>query len=105
MGASYCCDDFCANVCADMMTPHCGTANGFDTMMGDRMMRLGTANCNGIRKRKRRLALGYLLSTLKVGVCVVTESHLRKRGLEITQIPGYVETSIFCRHAERSLAE
>ena len=42
------------------------------------LLRIMTVNCDGLRKRKKQLELGDILKTLRVGLCVATESHLRK---------------------------
>ena len=58
-----------------------------------------TINCNGLRSQRKKLALGSLLSLMKVGVCVVTESHLRPPKAKRLQIPGYKVVASFCRLA------
>ena len=66
---------------------------------GDNLLRMMTVNCNGIYKRKKYLSLGDLLRTLQIGVCVVSESHLRRKDLRRIKIPGCVLLAHFCRIA------
>ena len=47
-------------------------------------------NANGLRTDRQRAFLGKLLVDLQVGVCIVTESHLRKRGLKRVKFKNYV---------------
>ena len=71
--------------------------------MGPDTLRLVTVNCNGLRRRKRRLALGHLLAVLKVDICVVTESHLRKGDLgwlKGNDFPEHAVIASFCRRAK-----
>ena len=69
---------------------------GHDLLKSGRL-RILNVNCNGLRKRKRGLALGRHLASLRVGLCLATESHLRKMELEIARIPGYELIASFCR--------
>ena len=71
--------------------------------MGRETLRLVTVNCNGLRRRRRRLALGHLLAVLKVDICIITESHLRKGDLKMLKggdFPEYAVISSFCRKAK-----
>ena len=70
--------------------------------MGPDTLRLVTVNCNGLRMRKRRLALGHLLAGLKVDICVVTKSYLRKGGIRWLRGADFQEHAAiasFCRNA------
>ena len=66
------------------------------------MIRILTVNSNGMRKRKRILALGHLLTILRIGVCVVAKSHLRQRDLKMIKIPGYEIMVSFCRRSRNT---
>ena len=56
-----------------------------------------SVNVNGVRTKKKRLLLEKLLEELKVGVCILTETHLRKRNLGGLRIPGYHVLGDYCR--------
>ena len=44
---------------------------------GGSMLRVPNLNCNGIRRREKRLQLGELRLTNRIGVAIITETHLR----------------------------
>ena len=69
------------------------------TLLQKGLIRLVNINCNGLRSKRKKLALGSLLTLMKVGVCVVTESHLRLARVKSLQIPGYKVVANFCRLA------
>ena len=52
-------------------------------------MNVVSVNVNGVRAKKKRLLLAKFLEELKVGVCVLTETHLRKRDIGGLRIPVY----------------
>ena len=54
-------------------------------------------NINGLRKKKKRALLGKLMFDLWAGVCVVTETHLRKPELDRVQIDHYHILADDCR--------
>ena len=64
------------------------------------IIRILNINCNGLRKKKKRLVLGHIMNILQVGVCVATETHLRRAELKFLKIPGYVTVAESCRTAE-----
>ena len=65
-------------------------------------LRIMTINCNGLRQEKKRLALGNISQILQIGICEVTESHLRRKELSRVKIPGYEALARFCRIASRT---
>ena len=68
--------------------------------LSDTRLRALTINCNGIRSKRRRLALGHLSTPKRIGVCVVTESHLRRKDFRRLVIPGFVAVASLCRKAD-----
>ena len=54
-------------------------------------------NANGIRTKRKRLMLHRLLRALRVGVGVVTETHLRKGDIKGLSFPDYYVRGDFCR--------
>ena len=54
-------------------------------------------NANGLRTKRRKTFLGRLLVDLKIGVCVVTETHLRKKDLRYLKYDDYVVLADSCR--------
>ena len=44
--------------------------------------------------------MGHSLTTLKIGACVATESHLRREGLKNARIPGNGDAANFCPQAK-----
>ena len=54
-------------------------------------------NINGLRRKKKRALLGKLMFDLWAGVCVVTETHLRKPELDRVQIDHYHILADDCR--------
>ena len=54
-------------------------------------------NANGLRTDSQRTFLGKLLVDLQVGICIVTESHLRKRDLKKLRYKNYVVLADSCR--------
>ena len=54
-------------------------------------------NINGLRKKKKRGLLGKLMLDLWTGVCVVTETHIRKEELGRAQIDNYHILADDCR--------
>ena len=67
------------------------------TFFSRKLIRILNVNCEGLGKRRKQLALGEVLQALKIGVCVATESHLRKEDLGRIDIPGYAIVGNFCR--------
>ena len=57
-------------------------------------------NCNGIRKRNKRIQLAELLYKLHIGICVITETHLRKIEVDQLKFLHYVVISEYCRETE-----
>ena len=47
-------------------------------------------NANGLRTKRKKTCLSKLLKDLKAGICVVTETHLRKRDLKYLKIDHFV---------------
>ena len=68
--------------------------------LGEGTLRVLAVNSNGLRKRNRLLALGRILTIVRVRACVVTESHLRNGDFRRIKIPGYVIVAHFCRRAK-----
>ena len=54
-------------------------------------------NANGIRTKRKRLMLHRLLRELKVGVGVITETHMRHRELRGLTFPDYYIGNEYCR--------
>ena len=54
-------------------------------------------NINGLRKKKKRALLGKLMYDLWAGVCIATETHLRKPELDVLQISNYHILADNCR--------
>ena len=54
-------------------------------------------NMNGLRKKKQRTLLGKLMFDLWAGVCIVTESHLRKPDLDKLAYSSYFMVADYCR--------
>ena len=52
---------------------------------------------NGLRKTEQRVALGRLIETYNVKVCVVTETNLKRRDLRLIDIAGFVVKTHYCR--------
>ena len=65
--------------------------------MGSKLMRMLNLNVNGIRKRAKRIELAELLRKLKIGVCVLTETHLRKEECDRTHFKYYSIAAESCR--------
>ena len=66
-------------------------------------MRVITVNCNGIRKKYKRLILEKLLFDLNIGICVLTETHLRKQELDQVKFTSYIVVSESCRVARNKI--
>ena len=60
-------------------------------------MRALLVNCNGIRQRRRRLRLAALMFTLRVGVCTITETHLREAEVDQLRFRNYAVITRTCR--------
>ena len=54
-------------------------------------------NINGVRTGEKRTMLGKLLHDLQVGVCLLTETHLREDDLDTFDIPHYHVVADYCR--------
>ena len=54
-------------------------------------------NINGLRTDQKRTTLGKLLFDLQVGVCILTETHLRLEELDYLTIPSYQIVADYCR--------
>ena len=54
-------------------------------------------NCNGIRNRYRRILLAELLYRLHIGVCIITETHLRKEEVKQLKFLHYTVVSDYSR--------
>ena len=54
-------------------------------------------NVDGARKRCKRLALLEILAEHHIDVCVITESHLRKREIKRIKFNGYAILGKHCR--------
>ena len=61
------------------------------------LMNLVGINVNGVRKKRKRLLLEKLLADLTVGVCVLSETHLRKADLATFSIEHYRIFGDYCR--------
>ena len=66
------------------------------TLLRKGLIRIVTINCSGLRGERKKLALRNLLPLMKVGVCVVTENHLRLAKLKRLKIPWYRAVANFC---------
>ena len=53
-----------------------------EVLITEKMRRIVTININGLREENNILHLGRMLYTLKIGICIVTETHLRKEELK-----------------------
>ena len=51
-------------------------------MYASAQLRIVQINANGLRTDRQRTFLGKLMADLQVGVCIATETHLRKRELK-----------------------
>ena len=67
-------------------------------------MRVLNINCNGIRKRARRLQLAELLRKLRIGVRLVTETHLREEKISHLHFTYYAVVPEYCRQEEGKIA-
>ena len=56
-------------------------------------------NANGLRKRRKRLMLYKMLHDLNVGLCLITETHLRESELSRVRTPGYYRATEHCQDA------
>ena len=56
-----------------------------------------TINANGIRARRQRTFLEKALVDLRIGVCVVTQTHLRRKDVKKIRINDYVVLADSCR--------
>ena len=54
-------------------------------------------NVDGVRKKYKRLALLEILAEHHIDVCVVTESHLRKKEAKRIKFKGYTMLGKHCR--------
>ena len=54
-------------------------------------------NINGLRTEQKRTTLGKLLFDLQIGVCILTETHLRSEDLDNLSIPSYQIVADCCR--------
>ena len=54
-------------------------------------------NAYGLRTERQRTFLGKFLVDLKVGICFVTETHLRKRDLKKARYENYVLLADSCK--------
>ena len=61
-------------------------------------MNVISLNVNGIRKKRKRLALERVLDELHISICVATETHLRKKDLKRTKFKNYTLMADFCRN-------
>ena len=62
-------------------------------------MRIVPINCESLRKRRKQLELGDVLSALKIGLCVATENHLRLEARARIDITGYEVLGHSCSEA------
>ena len=62
-----------------------------------------TININGIREKRKKIALGRALCAVQAAVCVVTEAHIREEDLETIKIPNYKVITHCCREVETRL--
>ena len=60
-------------------------------------MNILTLNINGLRTKRKKTLLGKMLKDLQIGVCVLTETHLRKSDLEQIDYPQYSIIADHCR--------
>ena len=60
-------------------------------------MNVLSLNINGIRTGQTRTMLRKLLYDLQVGVCILTETHLREEDLEFLTTPNYLVVADHCR--------
>ena len=60
-------------------------------------MTMLTINANGIRTKRQRAFLGKILVDLRIGICVVTETHLRIKELKRIRMNDYVVLADSCR--------
>ena len=56
-------------------------------------------NCNGLRERRKKLALSRLLYEHSASIGVITETHLRQWEVNRLQIPNYHVVTSYCRGA------
>ena len=54
-------------------------------------------NINGLRTEQKRTTLGKLLFDLQIGVCVLTETHLRSEDLDDLSVTSYQIVADYCR--------
>ena len=66
--------------------------------LGAGRLNILTIHCNGLRKKEKRLALGHLITWLRVGVAVLTETH----GSETHGHPGICRGHSFLSAVARS---
>ena len=68
-------------------------------LYAEAMLNVVCINANGLRTRRQKTFLNKLLTDLHVGVCVVTETHLRKKDLKTIDMENYVLLADSCRPA------
>ena len=61
---------------------------------------LKTINSDGLRKRRKRTALGRAPKAMNAAVCVITESRVRRRDLGWVQIPNHEASAHYCGPTE-----
>ena len=66
-------------------------------LVGGKPLRILILNCDGIGKRAKRVELIELLRKLIIGVCVLTETHLRDSEVEQIGFKYSAITHIWCR--------
>ena len=66
-------------------------------LAGGSLLRVMVINCNGIRQKHRRLRLAALMFTLRVGICIITETHLRKVEVDQLKFKNYSVVADYSR--------
>ena len=61
------------------------------------LLNLVSININGVRTKRKRLLLQKLLADLQVGICVSTETHMRRHELNGLKIDDYFIVGEYCR--------
>ena len=64
------------------------------------MLRILNVNCNGIRKRYKRIQLEELLFANHVGIAAITETHLRKEEVARLRFSHYAVMNECSRKTE-----
>ena len=68
--------------------PTCALAAAADLSSGS-MLRVLKLNCNGIRRRRKRLQIVELLFANRIGAAIATETHLRREEVKRLRFSHY----------------